>query len=140
MDQSVGLLKLDRRHAVERLSAFVAGAVAAAQASTAPFYHLVLDGVFPPDVYAAMLAALPVTSDYRRMHAGRKNAAVRPDGTPTRVKIELFPEYIRSLPPEQRALWDVVGRTLCSEEVKAAFVRRLGPALARRFGEKAHSV
>jgi hypothetical protein len=43
-------------------------------------------------------------------------------------------EYIRHLPPEKRAVWDVVGRALRSAEVKAAFVRRLAPGLAGRFG------
>ena len=50
------------------------------------------------------------------------------------MKIDLFPEYIRNLPPEKRALWDVVGRALCSEPVKQAFIRRLAPGLSKRFG------
>jgi len=50
------------------------------------------------------------------------------------VKIDLFPEYIRNLPAEKRALWDVVGRALCSERVKEAFVRQLAPGLSKRFG------
>ena len=52
------------------------------------------------------------------------------------MKIDLFPEYIRHLPPEKRAVWGVVGRALCSREVKDAFVRRLAPALRRRFGDR----
>jgi hypothetical protein len=125
---------LEHRHAVARLAAHVAASVAAAPASAAPFFHLVLDRVFPEDVYSAMLDAMPVTADYRRMSGRRKNADVGADGKPTRVKIDLFPEYIRNLPPEQRALWDVVGRALCAPAVKNAFVRRLASPLARRFG------
>ena len=87
----------------------------------------------PRNIYAAMLAAMPSTSDYRRM-SGRRKVDVREDGTPTRVKIDLFPEYIRSLPPEKRSIWDLVGRALCAREVQAAFVRRLAPTFARRFG------
>src|SRR4029079_12182060 len=97
------------------------------------FHDLELDRFLPDDVYAAMLDALPVAGDYRRM-SGRRKVDVRPDGTPTRVKIDLFPEYIRSLPPEKRAIWDVVGAALCSEPVKLAFMRRLAPGLGRRFG------
>jgi len=52
------------------------------------------------------------------------------------VKIDLFPEYIRNLPAEKRALWDVVGRALCSEPVKQAFIRRLAPGLSKRFGKE----
>jgi hypothetical protein len=101
-----------------------------------PFYHFELDErVFPEDVYASMLAAMPVAVDYRPLR-GQNRCNVLPDGTPTRVKIDLFPEYIRHLPPEKRAIWDVVGRALCSQLVKDAFVRQLAPALARRFGPR----
>ena len=65
---------------------------------------------------------------------GRSKGHDLADGTHTRVKIDLFPEYIRALPPEKRAVWDVVGRALCSQDVKQAFVRRLAPGLERRFG------
>jgi hypothetical protein len=133
MDQSIGLSTGDRRRAVETLSRFVASAVELGRAGDAPFYHLVFDRIFPDDVYNAMLAAMPVAADYRPM-SGRSKSHDLTDGTHTRVKIDLFPEYIRSLPPEKRAVWDVVGRALCSETVKRAFVQRLAPGLRRRFG------
>ena len=133
MDQSLELKAGDRRLAVQRLRDSVVAAVDAALAFDAPFYHLVLDRVFPDDVYAAMLAHMPAASDYRPMH-GRSKGHDLADGTHTRVKIDLFPEYIRHLPPEKHAVWDVVGRALCSRAVKEAFMRRLAPALERRFG------
>ncbi|MGO9048428.1 MAG: hypothetical protein ACLQFW_16335 [Xanthobacteraceae bacterium] len=133
MDQSVELNAGSRKLAVERLRDFVVGAVDAAPAFETPFYHLILDHVFPDDVYAAMLANMPGASDYRPMH-GRSKGHDLPDGTHTRVKIDLFPEYIRHLPPEKRGLWDVVGRALCSSQVRDAFMRRLAPPLERRFG------
>jgi hypothetical protein len=41
-----------------------------------PFYHLELDErVFPEDVYASMLAAMPVAADYRPLR-GRTGARV----------------------------------------------------------------
>jgi hypothetical protein len=58
------------------------------------------------------------------------------EGTHTRVKLDLFPELTYHLPPEKRAVWDMVGHALRSEPVKAAFVRRLAPGLERRFGAK----
>ena len=45
-----------------------------------------------------MLAAMPVAADYRPLRC-ENWCNVLPDGTPTRVKIDLFPEYIRHLPP-----------------------------------------
>jgi hypothetical protein len=135
MDQSIGLHRMDRRRAVERLSQFVAAAVDASDAGEQPFHHLVLDHVFPDDVYTAMMAAMPVGEDYRPM-SGRSKGLDAADGTHTRVKIDLFPEYIRHLPPEKRNIWDIVGRALCSEPVKAAFVNRLAAPLERRFGAR----
>jgi hypothetical protein len=116
------------------LSAYIVAAVERAQVSEIPFYHAVLDHVFPDDVYAAMLKAMPVASDYRPM-SGRSKGHDLADGTHTRVKIDLFPEYIRHLPPEKRAVWDFVGQALCSNPVKEAFVRKLAPGLKRRFGD-----
>jgi hypothetical protein len=81
-----------------------------------------------------MLGKFPVASDYRAL-PGRNNGNIQADGSSTRVKIDLFPEYIRKLPPDKHALWDIVGRALCSNEVKDAFMRRLAPGLKRRFGE-----
>ena len=133
MDQTTALDSRHRHQAVERLAEFVAQSANSARALEKPFFHLELDHVFPDDVYAKILALMPEASDYRPMH-GRSKGHDLADGTHTRVKIDLFQEYIRHLPPEKRALWDVVGRALCSEPVKQAFIRQLAPGLAKRFG------
>ena len=133
MDQVVTISGIDRDRAVERLRDFIVTSVDRSRKVEAPFYHLELERVFPDDFYAAMLAAMPVAKDYRPMH-GQNRCNVLPDGTYTRLNIELFPELIRRFPPEKRAVWDVVGRALCSQAVKEAFVRQLAPALTRRFG------
>jgi|SRR5579863_6759437 len=133
MDQTLELKPGNRRLAVESLSDFIANSVEAATSSDAPFTHLVFERVFPDDIYAAMLVNMPEATDYRPMH-GRSKGHDLTDGTHTRVKIDLFPEYIRHLPPQKRVVWDVVGRALCSRPVKQAFVRRLAAPLQRRFG------
>jgi hypothetical protein len=122
-----------QRHAVTTLSSHLVNSIARARASEHPFYHLQFDHVFPDDVYAAMLREMPSSSDYRAL-PGRDNANILEDGSATRIKIDLFPEYIRNLPEPKRSVWDVVGRALCSNAVKDAFVQRLAPALERRFG------
>jgi hypothetical protein len=119
---------------VERLSDFIVQSIEAARAVEKPFFHLEFDRVFPDDAYAQILALMPEPADYRPMH-GRSKGHDLDDGTHTRVKIDLFPEYIRNLPPEKKTLWDVVGRALCSEKVKRAFMRRLAPGLKKRFGD-----
>src|SRR5262245_64918173 len=133
MDQSLFLTQSDRRRAVEDLSRSVAGAVEAARAGEAPFHHLVFDRVFPEEIYAAMLAAMPLASDYRPM-SGRNKDQDLANGVPTRVKIDLFPEYIRRLPPQKRTVWDVVGRALCSHGVNQVLVQQLARGVGRRLG------
>jgi len=133
MDQSTSFPRHDRQRMVARLSESIAAAIDAAKAVEKPFFHLEFEHVFPDDIYAQMLALMPQTRDYRPMH-GRSKGHDLDDGTHTRVKIDLFPEYIRNLPAEKRALWDVIGRALCSQPVKQAFIRRLAPGLAKRFG------
>jgi hypothetical protein len=132
MDQTTNLARHDRRRAADRLAEFIAQSVDAARAVEKPFFHLEFDRVFPDDIYAQILRLMPDKTDYRPMH-GRSKVH---DANPTRVKIDLFPEYIRNLPAEKKALWDVVGRALCSEPVKQAFVRRLAPGLSKRFGKE----
>ena len=134
MDQSTRLSLREGNEVVESLSEFITQSVLAARAVATPFYHLEFDRVFPDGVYAQILALMPESRDYRPMH-GRSKGHDLDDGTHTRVKIDLFPEYIRNLPPEKRALWDMVGRALCSEKLKQAFMRRLAPGLAKRFGK-----
>jgi hypothetical protein len=118
---------------LKRLIAFIVDSIDRARASETPFYHLEFDRVFPDDIYAAMLREMPGSADYRAL-PGRDNVNILEDGTATRVKIDLFPEYVRNMPASKRELWTVVGKALCSREVRDAFVRRLAPALERRFG------
>ncbi len=107
--------------------------VGAARAVEKPFYHLEFDRVFPDELYPQMLAAMPSAADYRPL-PGRNRGNIREDGTSTRVKIDLFPEYVRHLNAEKRPVWDLVGRALCSAEVQKAMMDALAPGLKRRFG------
>lgn len=130
---------MNRRAEVERVTKFVVNSIEQSRSGDKPFFHLQFDRVFPDDTYVAMLRDMPEAQDYRAL-PGRHNENILKDGSATRMKIDLFPEYIRSMPAAKRDTWDVVGRALCSNEVKAAFLRRLAPGLERRFGASAHSV
>jgi hypothetical protein len=111
----------------------VAGAIGAALQRHEPFYHLQLANVFPADIYASMLEAMPANDFYRRM-SGRIKSTRTADGGGTRTKMDLFPEFIRHLPQEKKAIWEVVGQALCSKEVREAFRYKLAPCLEQRFG------
>src|SRR6476660_10595681 len=125
---------MEKSESLENLIQFVVDSVQTAPADDAPFYHLQFDRIFPDDFYAQMVEAMPVTDDYRAMSGKSKMGSSRPDGKPTRTKIDLFPEYIRHLPPMKRAIWDATGRALRSKELEKAFMQRLAPGLKRRFG------
>lgn len=117
-----------------RVMRHVIAAIDAARESAEPFHHLQLAGIFPDDTYAAMMDAMPSEGEYRRM-SGR----ARSSGS-TRVKLDLLPEFVRHLPEPGRAVWDVVGRALCSAEVRERLRERLAPGLERRFGQRHRSV
>src|SRR5438094_3057417 len=125
---------MEKSELVENLIQFVVDSVRQAYAEDAPFHHLQFDRIFPDDFYAQMLEAMPVTEDYRAMSGKSKMGSSRSDGKPTRTKIDLFPEYIRHLPPKKRAVWDFAGRVLRSRELGKVFVKQLAPGLKRRFG------
>lgn len=127
------------RNEIQRTIQHAVSAVNAAAERREPFHHLQLADVFPSDLYAAMLDAMPAREDYRRM-SGRAKYTRTEDGGGTRTKIDLFPEYLRHLPREKRTVWATVGRALCSPEVRDAFRRRLAPGLEKRFGRDYHSV
>ena len=134
MDQFTAPRASERNAAVGRTIAHVVDAIRAAKAGNAPFFHLELGNIFPADTYAAMLAAMPVADDYRPMRGRSKTT------DQTRVKIDLFPEYIRHLPQPKLAVWSAVGAALCSAPVKNAFREMLAPGLERRFGKDFRSV
>lgn len=118
---------------VDDAIAWLVNAVDCAKSIDVPFHRIEFDQFFPPELYAQILQAMPQSSDYRAM-SGRSKDCKRQHGGPARVKIDLFPEFIRLLPPEQRVVWNLVGRALCSNKLQAAFVRRLASGLERRFG------
>lgn len=116
----------------ERVVAHLLASIRAAREEREPFHHLELGSVFPPELYSALLEAMPARSDYRPM-SGRAKYTRTEDGG-TRTKIDLLPELLRRLPAAKRKLWRLVGRALHCQAVLEAFRTRLAPGLERRFG------
>lgn len=120
---------------LQNLISSLVACVDTAPASAHPFHHITFTNVFPAELYRQLVDAMPIAADYRPM-SGRSKGNDRADGTATRVKIDLFPEYLRFLPAEKRRVWSVVGRALCAGALQEVFVRRLAPGLQRRFGAR----
>ncbi len=109
----------------------LAGRIGAIPVETAPFVHLYLEHVFPPDEYQRLLDHLPETRRYREL---THREAVRPDGTSARRKFYLLPEHIMWLPAKQRAYWGRLSRVLRSRELQEVFKAKFRTALEERFG------
>jgi hypothetical protein len=124
---------------VAALSEFVAAAIDQARYGEKPFNHLVFENVFPAGFYDQLLAAMPESNRYRAM-SGRTKHTRTDAATPTRIKVDLFPEYIRNMAPDKRDIWNLVGRVMCSRQVKEAFMRRFEQPLQMRFGAKGRTV
>ena len=95
-----------------------------------PFDHIYMEGLFDPESYAALLAAMP---DRRFYHDLRHRDALREDGTSTRLRMYLYPELVRRLPAAQRRVWLPVARALCSKGLEDAFKNKFRAALEERF-------
>jgi len=107
-------------------------AVERSELRTQPFEHIYMENVFDPQVYVELLAAMP---DRRFYHELSHVDALRPDGTSTRLRLYLYPEFLKRLPAEQRKIWVPIGRALCSDELQSAFKRKFRAALELRFGK-----
>jgi hypothetical protein len=90
------------------LNAALVRSVEAAREVQAPFFHLEFDQVFPPDIYRVMMESMPVSSDYRAL-PGRNNVNITETGVSTRIKVDLFREYIRHFSRAETGLWRQVG-------------------------------
>src|SRR5258707_448431 len=126
---------MEKSESVANLIQFVVDSVRQAAGDDGAFQPLQFKRIFPGGFYAEMLEGMPGGQDYRGMSGKRKVGSSRPDGKPTRAKIDLFPEYVRHLPAKKRAVWDAAGRVLRYKELQSAFVQRLAPGLKGRFGE-----
>ena len=107
------------------------GRIGATPLETAPFEHLYLEHVFPPDEYQRLLDHLPETRRYREL---THREAMQPDGSSSRRKFYLLPEHIMWLPRGQRTYWHRLSRLLRSREVQEAFKSKFRAALEQRFG------
>jgi len=117
----------------------VVGSIDAAEERREPFHHLQLVRVFPADVYAGMLEAMPESGDYGEM-SGRARDARATDGSAARTKVDLFPEGMLRLNKQKKVVWDAIGHVLRATPVRDAFVRKLAPGLERRFGSRFKAV
>ncbi len=113
----------------DRVSSHLAAAIKRSPLERAPFDHLVVEHVFPADLYAELVAQLPDDSYYREL---KHSDAMLPDGRSARLQFPLVAANVGRLPQSQRVFWDDVAEGLRAREVEAAYKSKFGPALHER--------
>jgi hypothetical protein len=122
------------KNTLQQVTDSIVGAINHASQEAVPFFHLKLKDVFPPDLYAQLLQAMPSPCDYRMMSGRTKRSTRIYKDMSTRTKMDLLPEYIYHLPLEKRKYWALVSQTICSDKVQNAFIERFSNYLEVRHG------
>lgn len=100
---------------------------------TEPFPHIFIEGCFPAEVYAELLAALPADDFYTPLI---HKDSVRDDGTSPRIQASLSEERMPLLPAgRQRDLWTAVTRATQDDRVKLALLHKLEPGIRERHSK-----
>jgi len=97
---------------------------------TDPFPYVFIEGCFPDDLYAELLAELPADAFYEPLI---HKDSVRDDGTSPRIQASLSEDRMPLLPEgRQRDLWTAVTRATQDDRVKLALLRKLEPGIRER--------
>ena len=102
-----------------------------------PYSHFYMDGIFPDDVYAQMMANMPAPSLYKPLSATKHR---NEQGVSTRDVFPLSGSGTAVLPEPQRKLWEGVATALAAQELKRMVFRKLSADLSLRFGVRREAV
>lgn len=102
-----------------------------------PFDHIYMEHVLPHAAYEALLARMP---DRRFYHELKHVDAIGPNGHSTRLRLYLYPELLKRLPPEQKAAWAPVADAFCSQALQQSLTRKFQDALEDRFCKPATEI
>lgn len=116
----------------QRIASHLADVIAATPVDSAPFDHMVLEGIFPPDVYARLRDLLPADTYYREL---KHTDAILPDGRSARLQFPLLPQNIARLAEPARSFWNIVAAALHSAQVEAAYRVKFRSTLERVAGK-----
>ena len=95
-----------QRSDVSSLTEAIIHNIDAGRSVEAPFFHLEFDRVFPDDIYAAMIAAMPEASDYRPL-PGATAAIFAPTALRPGSRSTCFPNIFATLrqPSASYGIW-----------------------------------
>ncbi|MFN0314398.1 MAG: hypothetical protein ACKVQA_05100 [Burkholderiales bacterium] len=115
-----------------QISAHLAAVIERTRLEHAPFDHVVLENIFPPEAYAELLAMLPHDHYYREL---KHSDAIMADGRSARLQFPLLVANIERLPPAQRTFWNQIVAGLNSRKVEQAWRAKFKPVLETITGK-----
>lgn len=107
--------------------------ISAAPVDSRPTQNIYMEEMFPPAIYQEMLMRLPKDEDLDFIE---HPDAVLPNGRKTRKLLDLSPESIERLQPEDRAFWTEMMGILTSTKLQIALFHKFRDSLEMRFGNK----
>lgn len=96
-----------------------------------PSDNFFIEDVFPSELYAKLLSCLPSDNEYDFID---HPDAVLPDGTRTRMLLDLTDETILKLKPEHQTFWHEIKSVLVSDALQKTLVQKFAGPIRERFG------
>jgi hypothetical protein len=114
----------------ERTLAHVLNVIEETQAEDAPFPHILLQGVFPADVYERLLDSYPRADYFSK--ANPKHHTNEYGGS-TRQRMSLNESALTALPENEHTLWATMRAVVGCRETRDAIFSKLATGLCHRF-------
>lgn len=122
----------DGKVTVDQMVSQIVDRINAAPVDPAPSGNIFMENMFPAQVYAELLARLP---DDEALDPIIHPDAITEDGRRTRYLLDLTPESLARLAPEDRPFWEAMIDVFTAPDLTRAVIARFEPALRERFGD-----
>ena len=116
----------------DALVARIVQRIRAAEVDQVPTPNIFMEDMLPASVYRELLARLP--GDDALDPIDHPDAIVE-DGRRTRYLLDLTPESLERLQPEDRPFWEAMIAVFTAPEITRAIVEKYEPTLRGRFGD-----
>lgn len=124
--------QLEKPVTVDELVKRIVARIAAAPIDPDPCQHFFMEDMFPPHVYRELLARLP---DDAALDPIVHPDAVTADGRVTRYLLDMTPESLERIKPEDRDFWAAMTDLFTAPAIAQAIVDKFAPTLRQRFGD-----
>ncbi|MBW8744489.1 MAG: FkbM family methyltransferase [Sphingomonas sp.] len=116
----------------DELAGRIARRIRAAEIDAVPSANIFIEDMLPQHVYTELLARLPGDSALDPIDHPQ---AIADDGRRTRYLLDLTPDSLPRLDPEDRPFWEAMIAVFTAPEIADAMIAKFEPELRARFGE-----